>query len=262
MQLEVISRKPEGPARPTPILFVHGAWHAAWCWEEYFMPYFAQHGYTCFALSLRGHGKSENNKALRWTRALEYVEDVEQIARGLDTPPIVIGHSMGGYVVQKYLERNTAPAGVLLAPIPAVRPIVVLFRTMLKHPLAVLKMNLTLSLYPIIETPELSKEAFFSASLPDDQALHYHQRLQDDAYLGMFDYFLLNLPQPAKVKTPLLVLGAANDTLFMRREIEATARVHHTQAVIFPDTAHDMMLEASWQSTADRIISWLSERGL
>jgi hypothetical protein len=41
----------------------------------------------------------------------------------------------------------------------------------------------------------------------------------------------------------MLVLGAAQDTWFLPREIEATALAHRTQTVIFPDMAHDMMLD-------------------
>jgi pimeloyl-ACP methyl ester carboxylesterase len=43
---------------------------------------------------------------------------VVAVAERLPTPPVVIGHSMGGFVVQKYLETHQAPAGVLLASIP------------------------------------------------------------------------------------------------------------------------------------------------
>ena len=64
MQLELITRKPTSAAHSTPILFVHGAWHGAWCWDEYFMPYFAQQGYTTFALSYRGHGNSDGRDSL------------------------------------------------------------------------------------------------------------------------------------------------------------------------------------------------------
>ncbi len=60
----------------------------------------------------------------------------------------------------------------------------------------------------------------------------------------------------------LLVLGAANDTVFHPNEIEATARAYHTQPVIFPNMAHDMMVEAGWQAVADKIIAWLGERGI
>ncbi len=41
-----------------------------------------------------------------------------------------------------------------------------------------------------------------------------------------------------------------------------TAQANGMQAAIFPDMAHDMMLEAGWQAVADRILIWLEERGL
>ena len=72
---------------------------------------------------------------------------------------------------------------------------------------------------------------------------------------------VFNLPRPKRVNTPLLVIGAANDTIFHAYEIEATARAYHTQAVIFPDMTHDLMLGTGWQSVADRIIAWLNEKG-
>ena len=33
-----------GPART--LLFVHGAWHGAWCWAEHFLDFFAAQGYA------------------------------------------------------------------------------------------------------------------------------------------------------------------------------------------------------------------------
>ena len=44
MELEIISKRPRAKTHPTPLLFVHGAWHGAWCWEN-FLSYFAEHGY-------------------------------------------------------------------------------------------------------------------------------------------------------------------------------------------------------------------------
>ena len=82
MQLELVHRQPETLASATPILFVHGAWHAAWCWDEYFLPYFAQHGYASYALSLRGHGSSQGKERLRWWRIADYVADVAQVVVG------------------------------------------------------------------------------------------------------------------------------------------------------------------------------------
>ena len=42
----------------------------------------------------------------------------DQVAEATGQRPVVIGHSMGGLVVQKYLEQYSAPAGILLAAVP------------------------------------------------------------------------------------------------------------------------------------------------
>ena len=59
MKLEIISREPKEKRFETPLLFLHGTGHAAWCRDENFLPYFPEKGFSSHALSLRGHGKSE-----------------------------------------------------------------------------------------------------------------------------------------------------------------------------------------------------------
>lgn len=261
-QLEILAHHPEGTPKPTPILFVHGAWHAAWCWEDYFLPYFAKRGYASYALSLRGHGGSGKNKALRWMRTPDYVADVRQVAETISPHPILIGHSMGGYVVQKYLEQYQAPAGVLMASIPTRGSLPFTLRQTIRHPLMMLQVFATLSLYPIVNTPEKAKREFFSADMPDDKVQTYAARLQDEAFMIALDSGMFHLPRPKRVKTPLLVTAAANDNVFTLSEEQATARAYGTEAVIFPDMAHDMMLEAGWQKVAEHIAGWLEGRGL
>ena len=90
----------------------------------------------------------------------------------------------------------------------------------------------------------------------------YFARLQDESYCAYLDMMGLDLPRPKAIEIPILVLGAASDTIFTTRQIEATARTYNTKPEIFPDMAHDMMLEAGWQAVADRIISWLKEKNL
>lgn len=259
MRLETISKLPLGVAHSTPLLFVHGAWHGAWCWDQHFLDYFARHGFATHALSLRGHGQSEGRDRLRRTRLADYVADVAHVASELPRPPVVIGHSMGGAVVQKYLETHAAPAGVLLASVPPSGALAAALRLARRHPVRFAKANLTLSLFPLVATPQLAREAFFSASLPDELVLAYAKRLRDESYLAFLDMLALNLPRPRRIAAPMLVLGAAQDTFFHPREIDATARAYRTRAVIFPGMAHDMMLEAGWQAVAERILSWLSE---
>ena len=262
MRLEIVKEEPEYDARSTPILFVHGMSHAAWCWEEHFLPYFARHRYVAHALSLRGHGGSDGRERLRWTTLSEYVSDVAQVAGKMERPPVLVGHSMGGMVVQKYLESNATPAAVLLASVPPRGVGPATLRVSFGHPLLFMKANLAMSMLPLLGTPQLAREYLFSTSTPEDKVRTYCSRLQDESYRAYLDMMGLDLPRPERVRVPILVMGAADDRLITPAEVKATARAYQTQAEVLPGMAHDMMLEAGWQAVADRILIWLDELGL
>ena len=262
MVLEIISREAASNRHPTPLLFVHGMFHGAWCWDVHFLEYFARHGYDAFAVNLRGHGNSEGRDKLRWARVADFVDDVAAAARQLPQPAVVIGHSLGGFVVQKYLEQHDAPGGVLLSSPPPSGMLRTALRIARRRPLEFARCNLTFSLAPVIATPQLAREAFYSADFPDDELRAYWKRMQDESYMAFLDMVALDLPKPEKVKAPLLVLGAARDNMLHAREIEATARAYHTQAQIVPDVAHNSMLELQWERVAERIVAWLHERSL
>lgn len=259
MNLEIISKSPLAPNGSPPLLFVHGAWHGAWCWDVHFLDYFVQQGFNVHAVSLRGHGGSEGREKLRWMRVAQYVDDVVTAAERLPSPPIVIGHSMGGHVVQKYLECRVAPAAVLLASLPPAGALATTLRIARRHPVIFGKVNLTFSLYPLVATPVLAREYFFSEGLSDEKVQGYWEKLQDESFLGFLDMLALNLPKPQKVRTKMLVIGAEKDAVFGVDEVEATARAYNTKAEIFKGMAHDMMLEPQWQAVAERIVGWLKE---
>jgi pimeloyl-ACP methyl ester carboxylesterase len=262
MRLEVLSRSPESVSKRSPILFVHGFWHGAWCWAENFLPYFEQRGYACFAPSLRGHAGSEGGEHLRWTAIADYVADVARVAGMLASPPIVIGHSMGGLIVQKYLETHEAPAAVLLASVPPTGMLATTLRFLVRHPLATLKAGLTLSVYSLVATPALYRSFFLSPGFPDDELRRIHARVQDDSFRALLDMVVLDLPKPREVKrTPMLVLGT-DDFLVRARQVKATARAYGVEAEIFPGMGHAIMLDVGWRAVADRIAAWLYQQHL
>jgi hypothetical protein len=57
-------------------------------------------------------------------------------------------------------------------------------------------------------------------------------------------------------------LGAEYDDCFTTEKVRATASAYRTEAEIFPDTGHDMMLEPEWAAVAERIHTWLETRDL
>jgi pimeloyl-ACP methyl ester carboxylesterase len=262
MKLAIISKIPAERRRPTPLLFIHGMMHGAWCWDVHFLEYFARHGFAAHAVNLRGHGSSAGRAALRWARIADFVDDVATAVRQLPAPPVLIGHSMGGFVVQKYLEHNDAPGAVLLSSPPPAGLWRTILRIARRRPFAFAKANLTLSLQPVIATPQLAREAFFSFDFPDDRLSDYWKLMQDESYMALLDMVALDLPKPTDVKAPLLILGAARDNMLAPSEIEATARAYHTSCHMIPDVAHNSMLEARWETVAERMLVWLNEREL
>src|SRR5579863_3454074 len=142
-RLEIVSRLPSKPRLAPPLVFVHGAWHGAWCWEDRFLDYFADLGFACYALNLRGHGASKGAKDVRFCRVRHFVEDLTEAIASIGAQPILIGHSLGGFVVQKYLENNSAHLGILLASIPPRGGFRMMKRLVRERPLDVLRANLT-----------------------------------------------------------------------------------------------------------------------
>ena len=253
--LELLRCGRETEARP-PLLFVHGAFAGAWCWAEHFLPYFARAGYRCYALSLRGHGKSEGRGGLSTHSAQNYVDDIETAIRHIGTSPVMIGHSMGGFLTQKYIERAPLPAIVLLASVPP-------------HGLMPASLNLALLNPPLIRelngllfngraSLDAMRAALFAGPIALDRLNRYYGLMQPESPRVIWDMTLFDLPQLWRIRMPpLLVLGAERDTMVPPQQVECCARAYGTQAEIFAGIGHAMMLDVGWQKVADRVVGWL-----
>jgi pimeloyl-ACP methyl ester carboxylesterase len=212
---------------PVPLLFVHGAFHGAWCWDEYFLNFFADNGYRALALDLRGHGASPLTRTLNRCTVADYVADVRAVADTLPRPPVVIGHSMGGFVVQKYLAAHDAPAGVLVASAPPRGLLPAMVRVALRNarhsgrPAALL----------FFGHPAVARATFYSPGTAEERVTRYTGMLQDESTRVLYrDLLYAELADPERVTVPLLVLGADQDGFFSRRQV----RAYRTEARLFP----------------------------
>ncbi|MCW2784830.1 MAG: alpha/beta hydrolase [Marmoricola sp.] len=252
-----------GPAARPPLLFVHGAWHAAWCWDEHFTGYFAALGYDVHTVDLRGHHRGAGAARLPWHSIADYVEDVHAVASRLDRPPVLIGHSMGGFVVQKYLEKHDAAGAVLLASVPPRGVIGVTLERLRSRPRDLLRSLTTFTLYPLVAGPERTRELFYSAGLEEAAVTTYGEALGNESYRAFLDMMLLARPRTARIRrriegtVPLLVVGGELDRIFPAADVLATAAAYGVEAEFLPGMAHNLMLERGWQQVADRIAGWL-----
>ena len=257
-ELEVIERKSTLPTEHPPLLFVHGSAHGAWCWAEHFLDYFSEHGFSAYALSLRGHGGSGGRERLRWASVADYVDDVAEVAATLPSAPVVIGHSLGGMVVQKYLEPRVAPAAVLVAPAPPGGMPRQLWRMSLGSPWVMAETLLVLEPGRAFSTPARARKFLFSPELEDEAVRRYVALLGRESFRAILELSYLR-PDPARVRgTPLLVLGAERDYIIPPSEAARTADAYGAELRILPDIAHDLMLDPGWRRAADAMLAWLT----
>jgi pimeloyl-ACP methyl ester carboxylesterase len=134
-------------------------------------------------------------------------------------------------------------------------------RIILRKPLPLLEAIFTLRTNPVIKTPKLAHWLLFSPDFPEETLMKYYPKMESESFRAFLDLLGLNLAHPKRVKAPLLVLGAENDWA-IGPDTRATARAYGVQEEILPSVGHYMILEANWRYAADRILSWLKEKGI
>lgn len=130
------------------------------CWDEHFLDFFADKGFRAVAVSLRGYGASSLSQRLNSVSVADYVDDVRGTVEMLGSEPVLIGHSLGGLVVQKYLENRRSPAAVLLASYPPQRRLrmAIAFRVIRSHPWLTIRANLVGTTADLVNTVQLARE--------------------------------------------------------------------------------------------------------
>ena len=255
-RLEIIEAGPPKGGSTRPLLFVHGAFAGAWCWAENFLPYFASKGFRACAVSLSGHGGSHGRERLDWLSIGDYVRDLEQAVDSIGGDPVIVGHSMGGFVVQKYLERASAPGVVLMASVPPQGLLSASIALAFSNPGLFAEVNSMM--HRGRASLAALQHALFAGPVAEDRLKAYYRLMQPESQRAMWDMTFFNLPRLRRQQCPpMLVLGAEGDILVPPPEVEKAARYFGTEAEIFPGMGHVMMLEAEWQKVADRIIEWL-----
>lgn len=252
-----IVRKPRRRTRRAPLLFVHGAFTGAWCWDEYFLPYFAARGYDAWAVDLRGHGGHADDD--EFASLEDYVSDVLRAVADMGEPPLLLGHSMGAIVVQRALSQVQTAGMALLAPVPLQGLLGSSVMLALNNPEIFNEMNKLQMSSALPTSPDQLARAIFSPQLPAAVVRRHLRRMRPESQRALFD---LSWPQHlwiAHATVPVRVFGAQNDQLFPPQALEETARLHGGVAEIIPDLAHAMMLDANWEHAAERVLSWLDE---
>jgi pimeloyl-ACP methyl ester carboxylesterase len=256
LNLEVRSRLPSRANSRPPLLFVHGGYCDAWCWEPHFLPWFAARGYPAYALSLRGHGASGGRESLFVASLDDYASDVERVRAALSAPPVLIGHSMGAAIIERLLGSPGVRGAALLAPVPPGGLGPVASRLLAWQPEFLVNLQR-------LDAPHLAGDVlaalrpmYFSDDVAPSILAQAVTHLCVESPRAILD-LALPLGRGRPVATQPFVLGAAGDRIATPGDVAATALRYDTTATIVPGLAHMMMLERGWQRVAQALLEWL-----
>ncbi len=82
-------------------VLIHGAWHGAWCWNK-IIPLLEKQGHEVIAPDLPGHGKDKT--PVKEVSLKSYTDCICEILDSLEEPAILVGHSMGGFIMSQVAE--------------------------------------------------------------------------------------------------------------------------------------------------------------
>lgn len=245
----------------SPLLFVHGGYMQAGCWAVNFLPWFAQRGYDCHAIDLSGHGASAGRDELDRFGIDDYVADVAGVVARLSAPPVLLGHSMGAIVVQRYLEQTTARAAAmaLLAPVPPTGLLGASIQLNRRQPEFLKEAARAVRGKYTANTVRVMREVYFSPDATDVEFAAFPPLVQEESWRAVTELTALPLALPRRRRRlPALVMGGSSDALFPASLLHFTASGWNAETCVIPRAGHMLMLDPQWVAAAERIEAWLS----
>lgn len=249
-------------------VLVHGAWSRGQQWDPA-RAAFEDRGFTVHTPTLRHHELPLEQGAPKIARLSirDYVDDLVALVASLDSPPLLVGHSLGGLLVQLVAAR-TAHAGLIAACPSSVGP------------LGLNPTSLGISLPHALKTRPWAKPVYpptwqrFWRGVAGTQTEEAAREAFDDLVCesGRVLFFELAMPwldrdNAAKVDCgaiagPVLVIGGGRDRIVPPRLARrAAARFANASYAEIPGSDHMVFYGAALPVTMGLIDDWLA-RGI
>jgi alpha-beta hydrolase superfamily lysophospholipase len=256
------------------IVLVHGLWLTPRSWEHWVTRY-SEAGYTVLAPSWPGmeaevEALREDPSVMNGLGLGEIAEHYEKIIRNLDKPPIIMGHSFGGAIVQILLDRGLGRAGVAIDSAPV--------KGVLGLPLSTIR-----AAFPALRNPATRKKtvsltpdqwhySFTNTMFDDEQSRAAYERYQvPSTGRPLWQAAFANFDPKAATKVnlrnnrraPLLFIAGGEDHVAPASTNRENAKRYGKSTAVtdykeFAGRPHFTGAAPGWEAVADYALAWAS----
>ncbi len=259
-----------------PVVFIHGLWLHSSSWQPW-AEMFQAAGYPTYTPEWPGvadtvEATRADPEAQAGKGLTEIIAAHAAFLQSLDAKPILIGHSVGGLIVQSLMGESLGAAGIAIDPAQ--------IRGVLPLPISQLR-----SAFPALGDPRNYKR---SVSLTEAQFRYaFANAVSEEEAQQLYDAWTIPSPArplfeaatanfnphtPAKVHThnntrgPLLLISGTQDhTVPDVVTRSAYKRYQHSTAITdlrqLP-RGHSLTIDSGWREVAQTALDWLTARGL
>lgn len=247
------------------IVLIHGLFVTNHSWKAW-RTYFENAGYTVhtpanpFHDGLPSELRAHPKQGLKTARLQDVIANLVTLIDSLPEKPIVIGHSLAGFVVQKLVEMNKAVAGISIngAPPKNVFP----------------GIPTVLAVAPVVNPFSGNSEFMGSRNWYHKHFFNSVSRSESDRLYDEFAvpesrrvaretlYAAIARVDHAKPHVPLLFIGGGADTIFPAAFTTRNAAAYkpaggRTDLKIFEGRTHFICGQQGWEEVAGYIAEWL-----
>lgn len=256
--IERIHYRPTRRSEQPPLLLQHGMWHSATCWERWQIS-LAKCGVETMAYSLPGHGRSPVQRPVKECSLAYYLRFLVDEMSRLNRPPVLVGHSMGGALVQWYLRYVGEPkAAAFIASWTA--------RDILKDSLSsAMKIDLPGTfLSPFLGSKfqfrnDRVVQKWFLSEHAGDAARTLRPELGPESEIVLMQHRPPHWSPPVGSRCQKLWIAAESDAIIPLEKSKVAAQEYSAEFATVQG-GHDLMLDVDAEKSAALLLGWL--RGL
>lgn len=243
---------------PAPIIMVHGAFCGGWAFEHFRQPFEAR-GHVCTPLDLAGHGPGQSGEVSGLSMG-RFAAQVAEAVAACESPPVLIGHSMGGLVCALAASRAKISGLILLAPsapwgvtgvsMEEAASAVSLYSLGAYWAQAIDPDYTLASDYSLSRMSETSRKAIFSRMVPESG------RAMWETLNWWLDPFMTTRISPGRA--PVLAIAGGQDRIHPPSTVRQTASQLGAEFHTFPQMSHWLIGEDGWETVAEACLDWLA----